>query len=387
MKKLETGIIAIKDLLALDGLTIPGYQRPYKWTVKNVSHLFNDVLEAMGKGDSTSYRIGTVILHQEQRDGQDILNIVDGQQRLVTLSILFYVMDPTYPLKEFQFTSKISEENIMRNYVKLQELWAQLDKEKRSKYRTYLKEKCEFVKIVTNDLSEAFQFFDSQNSRGKALEPHDLLKAYHLREAKSEESVLESERLALMEQWEAIPEAKLKSLFENYLYPIKQWAKLKDGLYFDASKIDAFKGISQNSKHPFASYFCSMDLQKYQLDQPIVAGTYFFRWVLHYWDLKNLVRADKILTNQNGLSRQGAGTRYTKEMLICALMLLFDRFGQEEYRQQIPSFFKWALTLREEQKRVYRESVNLYALGQKGHSPLFAQISEAMHPSDWTTSF
>lgn len=32
------------------------------------------------------------------------------------------------------------------------------------------------------DISEAFQFFDSQNARGKALYPHDLLKAYHLRE-------------------------------------------------------------------------------------------------------------------------------------------------------------------------------------------------------------
>ena len=36
------------------------------------------------------------------------------------------------------------------------------------------------VEVVLQDISEAFQFFDSQNARGKDLEPHDLLKAYHL---------------------------------------------------------------------------------------------------------------------------------------------------------------------------------------------------------------
>ena len=39
-----------------------------------------------------------------------------------------------------------------------------------------------FRSIELSDISEAFQFFDSQNARGKDLEAHDLLKAYHLRE-------------------------------------------------------------------------------------------------------------------------------------------------------------------------------------------------------------
>lgn len=40
----------------------------------------------------------------------------------------------------------------------------------------------EVVVITVEKQEEAFQLFDSQNSRGKALYPHDLLKAYHLRE-------------------------------------------------------------------------------------------------------------------------------------------------------------------------------------------------------------
>lgn len=38
------------------------------------------------------------------------------------------------------------------------------------------------VVITVDKISEAFQLFDSQNTRGRALYPHDLLKAYHLRE-------------------------------------------------------------------------------------------------------------------------------------------------------------------------------------------------------------
>ena len=47
----------------------------------------------------------------------------------------------------------------------------------------FLLENCS-VSVITmpqERLSEAFQLFDSQNNRGKSLEPHDLLKAYHLR--------------------------------------------------------------------------------------------------------------------------------------------------------------------------------------------------------------
>lgn len=40
----------------------------------------------------------------------------------------------------------------------------------------FVENRCELIVVVTSDVSEAFQFFDSQNARGKALYPHDLLK-------------------------------------------------------------------------------------------------------------------------------------------------------------------------------------------------------------------
>ncbi|MCP6237196.1 hypothetical protein NL436_27315, partial [Klebsiella pneumoniae] len=60
-------------------------------------------------------------------------------------------------------------------------------------------DKCELIEVTLDDLSEAFQFFDSQNARGKALAPHDLLKAYHLREMM--DATEQAERLHHVSQW------------------------------------------------------------------------------------------------------------------------------------------------------------------------------------------
>ena len=75
-----TEIKSINELLGME-LDIPDYQRPYKWTPKHVNQLINDLLTFRDKGE---YRLGTLVLHEN--------NIVDGQQRIVTLSLLFYVL-------------------------------------------------------------------------------------------------------------------------------------------------------------------------------------------------------------------------------------------------------------------------------------------------------
>jgi uncharacterized protein with ParB-like and HNH nuclease domain len=74
IKNLET------ILFSKEPFIIPPYQRPYKWTTKNVNQLIDDVLL---HNDKPAYRLGTVVIH---KNGS--LNIVDGQQRLYTLSLL-----------------------------------------------------------------------------------------------------------------------------------------------------------------------------------------------------------------------------------------------------------------------------------------------------------
>src|SRR5690554_2349122 len=80
-------IINIRSLVQIDRLTIPDYQRPYKWGIKNVNQLIDDVLLHR---DKSAYRIGTVVLHRDKDKTSELekLNIVDGQQRCITLLLI-----------------------------------------------------------------------------------------------------------------------------------------------------------------------------------------------------------------------------------------------------------------------------------------------------------
>ena len=73
--------------------------------------------------------------------------------------------------------------NIPKNFAALKRrIEGIADEKDRNELREYIENRCELVVVITDDISEAFQFFDSQNARGKKLYPQDLLKAYHLRE-------------------------------------------------------------------------------------------------------------------------------------------------------------------------------------------------------------
>ncbi|TBW33670.1 DUF262 domain-containing protein [Azotobacter chroococcum] len=65
-------------------LSIPAYQRDYAWTTTNVDDLFEDIEEAMDLGGG--HYLGTFILSQPDRHSP--MHVVDGQQRLTTLTML-----------------------------------------------------------------------------------------------------------------------------------------------------------------------------------------------------------------------------------------------------------------------------------------------------------
>ena len=77
--KLEGKIL--DDLLAMP-LRIPEYQRIYCWEEKNVYRLLEDVFDLSNK---SKYYLGNIILQEVENNFYDI---IDGQQRLVTLSLI-----------------------------------------------------------------------------------------------------------------------------------------------------------------------------------------------------------------------------------------------------------------------------------------------------------
>ncbi len=76
------GSYKIGELLQQD-LTIPAYQRPYSWNEEQVIALVNDLIEAFEK-EKKNYLIGNMIFDKK--------DIVDGQQRTITLSLIVYFL-------------------------------------------------------------------------------------------------------------------------------------------------------------------------------------------------------------------------------------------------------------------------------------------------------
>ncbi|MGF6596285.1 hypothetical protein P3T23_000992 [Paraburkholderia sp. GAS448] len=74
-------------------LEIPPYQRDYAWSTTNVDDLFDDILEAMEMGGS--HYLGTFILSAGA--AKDRFKVVDGQQRLTTLTMLLDAMVGALP--------------------------------------------------------------------------------------------------------------------------------------------------------------------------------------------------------------------------------------------------------------------------------------------------
>ncbi len=108
----DLGIEKIENFLGKTNLCIPTYQRPYKWTEKNVNQLIDDIIEYKEK---PAYRVGTIVLHKDKdKNNNDILNIVDGQQRTITfLLIAHYLKNSNFDLEIPD--NQISKNNILRN--------------------------------------------------------------------------------------------------------------------------------------------------------------------------------------------------------------------------------------------------------------------------------
>ena len=82
---------------------IPRYQRPYKWGDDQVDKLWDDLWESYSN-EETNYFLGSLITAKAAY-GTNYFDVVDGQQRLTTLTILFAVVRDLYP----NINEKLSE--------------------------------------------------------------------------------------------------------------------------------------------------------------------------------------------------------------------------------------------------------------------------------------
>lgn len=439
-------VYSVKELLQFDDVVIPEYQRPYKWNAKHINELFQDLHEHRHK---SAYRLGAVVYHQQalKDKNKQQFNIVDGQQRTLTLLLAVLAITRmrlrgddesevltskvlvgelrdldakiTTFIERQTFASQISQHNLLQNYRQLERLVSHRDFTEA--HIEFLLNQCQLVVFVLNDVSEAFQFFDSQNARGRDLEPHDLLKAFHLREFAEHEADLKATTVAY---WERMPSDKLAKLFAIYLYRIRHWAQGKSARFFDKNQVGLFKGVNLDKpgRYPYMEsmrithHFVDEYNRQYQrhidgqrmmfpfhLDQIVINGRRFFEMAQHYQQVvSNVVGASAsapnewLFLNNASLSetafkifkllntyanRNRTGDQYVRSLFDCALIFYIDKFGSQEISRAIERLFIWAYSCRIKQHAVQVATVDNYALAEN----YFRYIKEAITPEDVLT--
>ncbi len=214
----------------------PSFQRSFAWTVETAERLLEDVTAAAAGAPDEIYFLGALLLVRVQEvsdtngeaadalfSGSDrVFEIIDGQQRLVTLSILIAALRdltiqthavlsrrlslalvpasadrPRVQLRgpdDKFFTQCIgavgaclsppqyeATSEPQRRIVEIRDFFVQqlanLEPAEIERFAAFVLDKCAVVAIVTNTIDRAYQMFTVLNDAGEPLTRNDILKA------------------------------------------------------------------------------------------------------------------------------------------------------------------------------------------------------------------
>lgn len=96
----------IESLLKDDIYIIPDYQRIYSWNKSQVEELLEDI--DIGISNSSNHFFGTMMLNVSRKEKEGIIEIIDGQQRFTTITMILYSILEMYNLPRFANIEKIS---------------------------------------------------------------------------------------------------------------------------------------------------------------------------------------------------------------------------------------------------------------------------------------
>ena len=218
------GINHLNESLNLKGIIIPDYQRAYEWKSYHVKSLLNDTYEA--SKNKNSYLMGTIILHNTIKNEKEFYEIVDGQQRLITLTILLRCLSEKseFPLLDSVFNNVKSFYYIQNTKKEIESFLSNKQNPQKENYFNFLINKLAFSVLImkgANALDQAYTFFDGLNSKGKELSDFDLLKAHHLMFIPEEQESLARKH---NDYWQSKDEEH-KQLFSSVLRRIRMWSR------------------------------------------------------------------------------------------------------------------------------------------------------------------
>lgn len=252
--------------------SVPDYQRPYAWGWEQAQDLFDDICDAtrdatrLDQVESLDpYFLGCVVIVKSDNSPES--EVVDGQQRLATLTMLFCALRDAMPdewsgsldamvrqqanpaaglnaVERLQlrsedvgfFSSRVLEpgslssdiktpsprgatqERLLDNATGLFRLVQGLSAERREILANYLTTKCYLVIVATADTASAVRIFGILHTRGLDLSPTDIIKSEVAR------NLSESSRSTQMKLWQELEENLGRDNFRllfSHIYTIK----------------------------------------------------------------------------------------------------------------------------------------------------------------------
>ncbi len=382
-------VCSIRELLR-HPLRVPSYQRPYVWQSSNVLQLIEDIehsAQADPASDESRYRIGTVIVYRNRNEDGMPFDIVDGQQRVVTLHLILAALgerkdDMRLDIRDDEQTRR----RLCENDRAIRQLVDSWEGDRRLQFVDRMLDGCEVLKVTSDHLSEAFQMFDSQNTRGKELDPTDLLKAFHLR-CMDAEGADENLKQQLVQRWE-LHQDEIQPLFGTYLYRIACWSRGEKakprGL--DSDSISMFKGIDlpgrgnerqcapwqRNCVTAWYANATQTDDESetsytFQIDQPMINGEAFFCYAEHYRSLLQ----QQLMHDETPWKEACADIasfahawrcHYMTELFHAILLYYRDRFGDDDAAEAAKMAFLHAAYMRLSVRSLSFATVNNYVL-------------------------
>ena len=260
MKDLEGKTISVGNLLSQEFFfRVPNYQRPFSWGTDQFDDLIDDIVAA---NKDQEYFLGTIVLHMTKKGEYDV---VDGQQRLTSLMILFACLRDLVEDKDFKSglqakilqqknvvdgipekvrievkDRKVFSEVVVAEGGTAKELKAEgmpepewryvnavnvfrpklqkISQENLKSLITFLNQKCVVIYLATTTFDDAFKLFTIVNDRGKQLRRIDVLKALNIAP-----DVIASApvRNQIAQQWEELEKDLGEETFEGVFHLVR----------------------------------------------------------------------------------------------------------------------------------------------------------------------
>lgn len=303
---------------------------------------------------------------------------MDGQQRLVTLTLLLGALGykGCLPLIEERFLSNEAKEYIAYN-KKLCQIFASKQSSSINPIQEDLCNKLlenlmfSVVVITSQRFELAYTFFSNENSKGKALDDFNLLKAHHLRyidsEPQQEHLATRWDRFTSSNEYGEIPEVKYT--LGQYILRLRKWMQgemvprtkyvVRDE-YVAAPVLDDVPGFGE----------------QFQFNETIQGGSHFFAYsekmTEQYHSFISTVEHVTLVETLNGESH-----RYYAEMIDTLLFGYYLKFGKQYLAEALFVIERKISAHRYTNNRVRKDKIMEFAT--KSH--IIMKIDRATSPS------